>query len=144
MTLIAWNDDFAVGIPAVDQEHQDLIQRINNAYGTLLRQDGFQVSAIEFLSSIYHDISAHFAREEKLMVDFHYDHYFEHKSDHQHLLDDLADIQFNVQTQNYYDQDILRIHFNAWFGTHFITKDHLLHQYLGSLETHDPGNNQNT
>ena len=133
MPLIVWSDDFSVGAPAIDQEHQELIQLINNAYDVLYRQDNFEISAIEFLSAIHPEISAHFALEETIMRECHYDQYVEHKADHERLLDEILDIMDNIENQTYYNEQIFSMHLNAWFSNHFKTKDARLHQCMNSF-----------
>jgi hemerythrin-like metal-binding protein len=140
--LIAWRDEFSVGEPAVDREHQEMIQLINDAHAALTRQDDFKVSVVEFLGDIYVKISAHFAREEKIMRERHYDQYVDHKADHKRLLDELRDIRDNIENQTYYNEQIFSQHLNAWFGNHFKTKDARLHQYIDTFDTSHPDNAQ--
>jgi len=133
--LIAWREEFSIGVPAVDREHQEMIQLINKAHDALCRQDGFEVSAIEFLGEIYDKISAHFSREEKIMIESHYDQYVDHKSDHKRLLDDILDIMENIKNQTYYNEQIFSQQLNVWFGNHFKTKDARLHQHIDTFNT---------
>jgi hemerythrin-like metal-binding protein len=133
--FIVWREEFSIGVPAVDQEHQEMIQLINEAHDVLSRQDNFEVSAIEFLGEIYEKISAHFSREEKIMIESHYDQYVDHKSDHKRLLDDILDIMENIKNQTYYNEQIFSQQLNVWFGNHFKTKDARLHQHIDTFNT---------
>jgi hemerythrin-like metal-binding protein len=142
--LIVWADEFSVGVPAVDQEHREMIQLINNAHDALFRQDGFEVSAIEFLGEIHVKVSAHFAGEEKIMRARHYDQYVEHKVDHTRLLNEILDIMDNIKNQTYYNEQILSQQLNAWFGEHFKTKDARLHQHLYTTNTSHSDSAQDT
>ncbi len=144
MPLLLWRDEFSVGVPAMDQEHEEIIQLVNKAHDSQFRKGSFEVSAIELLSEIHDIVSVHFAGEEKLMRGRHYDQYVDHKADHERLLNELLDISENIENQNYYDQQVFLQHLNAWFGIHFKTKDRRLHQYLNTTTTPHSGNAQDT
>ena len=91
MTLLTWKKEYSVGVPAVDHEHEELIQLINDLHAKV--EEGGSTEAIpEFLGEIYAQIAAHFALEERIMREHGYDEYPEHKADHQDLLDGLRDL----------------------------------------------------
>ena len=75
MSLIEWRDEFSVGVPAIDHEHQEMIQLINRL-GEMSDGGENYDKVIDALAEIYAQISAHFALEEKIMREAHYDHYF--------------------------------------------------------------------
>ena len=88
---LQWQERYAIGIPAVDHEHQELIRMINDLVMRIL--EGTDVAFVsDSLGDILSAIGAHFALEEKIMRDRHYDQYFDHKSDHDRLLDQLRDL----------------------------------------------------
>ncbi len=66
MVLIEWKDEFSVGIPDVDHEHQEIIQLINNLHDAMSGENA-TISVMDFLGEIYAHVSAHFALEEKIM-----------------------------------------------------------------------------
>ena len=129
MSLIEWRDEYAIGIPSVDFEHQELIQLINDTYECLRHADS-ETTVLESLGEIYAKISAHFALEEKIMRERHYDQYQDHKDDHERLLDDIRDIMESYEEHGCFDQDSFGRQLRDWFGVHFKTKDARLHKYL--------------
>ena len=71
MSLIEWKAEFSVGNAAVDHEHRELIQLINNVHAAISsRANRDRVAA--GLGEIYAQIAAHFALEEKMMRDAGY------------------------------------------------------------------------
>lgn len=91
MALIQWKNEYSVGVPDVDHEHQELIALINALAADLER--GYTKQSIEaFLGEIYAKISAHFALEEKIMRERRYDQYDDHKAEHERLLEGIRDI----------------------------------------------------
>ena len=130
MSLIEWKDEFSVGVESVDYEHRELIALINDLHGTM-RAQGSQEKIVETLGEIYAQISAHFALEEKLMRAASYEHFPDHKADHESLLDQLLDIMDGVEVDGRYDEQRLSDGLGSWFSEHFRTHDALLHSRLG-------------
>ena len=129
MSLIEWKAEFSVGNAAVDHEHRELIQLINNVHAAISsRANRDRVAA--GLGEIYAQIAAHFALEEKMMRDAGYVDFAPHKADHEFLLDQLADIIYAVEIGNKLDDDDLSSRLNRWFTGHFGTHDAKLHHRL--------------
>lgn len=130
MSLIEWDEKFSVGIASVDHEHRTLIGLVNAAHERL-RRAGAEAAVPDFLGEIYARISAHFALEEKLMRVEHYDHYGEHKADHERLLDDIRDIMDDYEDDRNFDENRFAERLRTWFTEHFRTHDARLPGHLG-------------
>ncbi|MDZ7840543.1 MAG: bacteriohemerythrin [Gammaproteobacteria bacterium] len=130
MALIEWKDAYSVGVPAVDEEHREMIDLINTLYGNM-RSDGQDPDVMAFLGEIYARIAAHFALEELLMQRHEYDEYREHKLDHEHLLEEIRNIMDDYEDGRVLDDDDLANRLDAWFSEHFRTRDARLHNRLG-------------
>ena len=130
MSLLEWRDSFSVGVPAVDHEHQELIESINRL-NDIAVAGGEVERVVAVLGDIYAQISAHFALEERVMREAHYDGLAEHKAEHEALLDSLLDIMDSIQDENSYDEQVLGRELDAWFSVHFQTQDARLHGQLG-------------
>lgn len=130
MPLIEWRDEFSVGVPDVDHEHQGLIELINELHASLSVQSSPD-AAMDFLGEIYAKISAHFALEERIMRENRYDQYEDHKADHERLLDELRDIMDALEDRAIIDDNRLSAALGDWFAAHFKTKDARLHRRLG-------------
>lgn len=129
MSLIAWDDRFSVGVAAVDHEHREIIDLINQTYAQLTSPDA-EVTVPDFLGEIHARISAHFALEEKLMRASRYESYSEHKADHERLLDDIRDIMDDYADHRVFDEAGFAQRLTAWFADHFRTHDARLHHKL--------------
>lgn len=129
MTLLQWREEFRVGIEEVDFEHRELIDLINAAHV----QAGAGASAESLdhaLGAIHSAISAHFALEERVMRARHYDALEQHKSDHEHLLDDIRDIMDEVALHGVFDEAAFGQRLADWFGIHFRTHDARFHRAI--------------
>lgn len=129
MTLIDWKEEFSLGVPAIDHEHREMIELINQTY--LAVKEGQGEDRIgEFLGEIYARISAHFALEEKIMREKGYDEYLDHKADHERLLDQILDIIDGCELGGDFDEEGFSETLREWFSLHFRTRDARLHKHL--------------
>ena len=129
MSLIEWKPEFSVGNAAVHHEHRELIQLINDVHAAI--GGGAQRDRLAAgLGEIYAQIAAHFALEEKMMRDAGYAHFGPHKTDHESLLDQLADIIDGIEMGEERDDRDLSSRLNRWFTEHFGTHDAKLHRHL--------------
>jgi hemerythrin-like metal-binding protein len=130
MSLIEWDDRFSVGVASVDHEHRQLIALVNATHDRLQRP-GAEDAVLDFLGEIYTRISAHFALEERLMQDKHYDQYLGHKTDHERLLEEIRDMMDDYEDKNVFNEPQFSEKLQAWFTGHFRTHDARLHRSLG-------------
>ncbi len=130
MTLLTWRDEFSVGVPAVDEEHRELIELINSLHAGTRSGHG-RTDVLAALGEIFAQISAHFALEENIMRAAAYDGYAEHKAAHETLLEEIRDIMDRVEDDGSYDEQRLATELDRWFGEHFRTLDARLHGRLG-------------
>jgi hemerythrin len=129
MTLLTWKPEYAVGIEAVDHEHQEMIDLINRLYEEM--QGSKDADSIEqFLGDIHAAISAHFALEERVMQRADYAEYEDHKNDHEELLDQIRDLMDIYSLDPVSGLTVLQQQLSAWFGSHFSTFDARLHGQL--------------
>jgi hemerythrin len=130
MALIEWKDEYSVGVPDVDHEHQELIALINDLHDAMSR-DNSDFTVMDFLGEIYAHVSAHFALEEKIMRERKYDQYAEHKADHEALLDELRDIMDDYEENAWFSDEEFAKAVEKWFSDHFRNRDARLHKHLG-------------
>ncbi len=129
MRLLEWKAEFSVGNAAVDYEHRELIELINDIHAGIGEGAGRDELA-RGLGEIYAQIALHFALEEKIMRDAYYSGYDAHKDDHESLLDQLADIIDAIELEDTYDKQRLSSVLDLWFSEHFRTHDAQLHGKL--------------
>jgi hemerythrin-like metal-binding protein len=136
MALIEWRDEYCTGISGVDFEHQQLIRQINDVY-RLVEEQGDRGQVIDSLGEIYGNISAHFALEEQMMLRHDYDHYPQHRADHERLLDEIRDITEEFEKTVSLDETAFQQKLADWFQLHFKTHDSRLHN-MDRMRSHEP------
>ncbi|MDO8874585.1 MAG: bacteriohemerythrin [Pseudolabrys sp.] len=130
MPLLQWKDNYSVGIEAVDHEHKELIELINQLYGELMAK-GEPLTASAFFGDLIKAISAHFALEERFMRDHGYDQLPQHKEDHERLLDEIFGLMDEFERDDMASREDLAARLDAWFSCHFETHDARLHKAFG-------------
>jgi hemerythrin-like metal-binding protein len=135
MTLIEWIPQYSLGVPAVDHEHRELVDLVNELYANVTSSPSATESTTDtniivlgFLGELYARVGAHFALEEKIMRDNDYDEYLDHKADHEHLLDDIRDLMDDYENGVYVDLEGFGKRLDEWFSEHFRTRDARLHK----------------
>lgn len=130
MAPIAWRPEFSVGDPAVDHEHRELVDLVNEAAAAIL--DGSpDVRVDRAFGDLLQAVTAHFAHEELQMRRADYDQLGPHKSDHERLIDSLRDIMDTSDHSTPETAQRLTGVLEAWFTDHFKTHDARLHRRLG-------------
>jgi len=135
MALIEWRDEYCTGIEGVDFEHEALINQINSIYQMVANQADKDL-VVDSLGEIYGSISAHFALEEQMMLRHNYDHYQQHRADHERLLDDIRDITEEFENSVKLDEAEFQQKLANWFQLHFKTHDSRLHNLAG-MRSHE-------
>lgn len=130
MTRLAWNPRYAIGIESVDHEHRELIAQLN-ALLDGLSAAGNDQDTEALLGELHASISAHFALEERIMIDARYDDYPAHKTDHEDLLDQIRGMMDAFCHDPLAGRAQLERRLGAWFAGHFATFDARFHKSLG-------------
>jgi hemerythrin len=131
MGIIKWKSHYSVGVEAVDHEHRELIDLINEVHKRLVA-GAPKPDLTAFLGEIFRGISAHFALEEKFMRDHRYDQQIQHKEAHEALLEGIRDIMDDYEADPDGMSKELSLLLDDWFTQHFKTHDARLHHRLGS------------
>ncbi|MBI4797186.1 MAG: hemerythrin family protein [Desulfarculus sp.] len=81
MAYIEWQPEFSVGIPSIDQQHQQLVKMINELYTAMHGGQG-QAALGKVLNGLAQYCVSHFANEERLMTQHGYPDLAAHKEIH--------------------------------------------------------------
>lgn len=93
---LEWTKQLGTGVPAMDDEHQRLIEQYNRMVEALLVDN--DVDALqERFAAMTADVRAHFAEEERLMIEVGYSGYLDHRAEHEKLLRDSEDFLWSIR-----------------------------------------------
>ena len=92
MSLITWDDKFSVDIGEVDQQHQRLVDIINELHDAMKAGQGKNVLGKILLELIQYT-GSHFAAEEKYFIEFKYPDAEAHKKEHVYFVQKVLDFK---------------------------------------------------
>jgi hemerythrin len=129
------DQDFAIGIAQIDDQHRGLLERIELLRDAVRRgqsRDAIR-NTLRFLEQYAEE---HFATEERYMLRYLYPGLIAHKAEHARFLQDLAAIKekfSSLETQGEFTPflglDIAR-KLNNWFAEHVVETDRKMGAYL--------------
>ncbi|OHC75855.1 MAG: hypothetical protein A3G18_02195 [Rhodospirillales bacterium RIFCSPLOWO2_12_FULL_58_28] len=124
---LEWSDKFLIGIEELDYEHHCLVDDINKLHRELAGRKGADkdIELIkDTLGEIHARMQAHFALEEHVMEADAYPHYWEHKAEHEKLLDDYTEFMTKFERDpNMDDQEAMEDTLRLWIVDHIIASD---------------------
>jgi methyl-accepting chemotaxis protein/hemerythrin len=114
--LINWSRSYSVGVSQMDNEHQRLIDIINNLY--MAMRSGRSKDAIgSILDELVDYTKTHFAHEERLMQQSNYSGYNDQKRAHEALIAKVVEIQGKFRVGTALGQEVMSF-LKDWLITH--------------------------
>ena len=96
MPAIPWNEKYNVHVDQIDQQHQKLIDILNEFYETLRTKQSKDATA-KILSQLLDYTKYHFTMEENLTRSYGYPGYLHHKKLHDDFVQKVADAIARLQ-----------------------------------------------
>ena len=126
MSLLKWKDEYLLGMEALDYEHQDLFDCLNQIYEQCSRKADYDTVA-DGLGRLQNRLAAHFALEENTMREMKNPHYAAHKAEHDRFLDEVTGaVAAFDETFEHEDVDELAHRVQEWIVKHITTFDRQL------------------
>lgn len=83
-----WSDTYSVNIPTIDEQHQELVNILNQLFVSVSKREGSKVIA-GILDALMDYTQTHFTLEERLMEEAGYPDVESHKLEHKKLIGQL-------------------------------------------------------
>ncbi len=97
--FIQWSDTYAIGIPAIDNDHKNLVARLNHFFSR--SQSGASIAELNsILGNIVGQTSEHFSREEWMLERADVPDLAAHIAEHRRLVDQIRHFHENFQTSD--------------------------------------------
>lgn len=131
---ITWDSSFNVGVVTIDEQHQKLVEIINEA-GTKL-EDGSTIELLEKIVNELFDYTLyHFETEEQLMNENDYasnnlEMSIKHLAQHREFASKILDIKSNIKSGKIIHKDELLNYLKDWLMNHIFHTDKRLGEYL--------------
>jgi hemerythrin len=91
MALIEWKQEYELGLPELDFEHRDLLEQVSALYAQCAATPQPAIVA-DCLGRLHARLAAHFALEERTMVEMRNPRFAAHKAEHDRFLEEVTDI----------------------------------------------------
>ena len=129
MELIHLEDRLKLNIPAIDSQHEQLIELVNKLRSALV--DGADKAARDsLLSQLLEGMRSHCAYEQELMLRYDYPEYEAHKSEHDRLAYNLGDLIGRYRNGELVLSIAVVMELNCWAKIHIEKSDKPLGAFL--------------
>ncbi|AIF50435.1 bacteriohemerythrin [Pelosinus sp. UFO1] len=127
--MVTWEDNYAIGVEAIDEQHKELFQISNRIYDLLkndLITDKYD-SIIEIIEELKNYTIYHFEAEEEYMKNIGYKKLLSQKVAHNDFLEKMEGIDLE-QIDNGHNEYLLGIldFVCEWLVEHIIKEDRLI------------------
>lgn len=124
--MVHWKEDYAIGIPAIDEQHKELFRLTNEVYALLndvLITDKYD-QILSVIDALREYTIEHFAAEESYMLEIKYKKFLSHKALHNDFIDQINSIDLTQidDDQNLYLKKILNF-VTEWLIDHILRED---------------------
>jgi hemerythrin len=130
MAFMEWTDEFSVGIPEIDADHQQLLKLLNDLYEAVETEAGDEVLD-KVLDALLLYVSYHFAHEEGLFLRTKYPGYAKHRQAHLALRNTVTEIhsEFQSGARDALPHQVLEF-LKTWLYQHIMVTDRAFGAYL--------------
>lgn len=130
MSFIAWNDRLLVGVPAIDQDHRQLIGMLNELYDGIARGDGHAIVG-DILNRLEQYTNQHFQREEALFAPTAYPRTEAHRKEHARMRAQVARLRSSWQEDALGAPSLVLVTIlKDWLFDHILGSDQQIVPYL--------------
>jgi hemerythrin len=136
MSLARWSPNLSVGIEAIDADHQQLIVLVNRL-GVAVARGADREEVVRNLNELIAHTERHFDRESELMSRYNYPEAEHHRSIHQELLADIAELQKEFDQGAEIGSEFVLYVWN-WVLSHIVEDDKPLGDYLKACTSGQP------
>ena len=122
-----WYQEYYIGVPEIDKQHQQLIQAVNRVSDIYREKDNERnrricIEAIKYLKSYTLN---HFSDEEAFQRSIGYEDYENHKKIHDDFVQTVIEYEKILQEQNYSSESVQKFISicSKWISYHILNKD---------------------
>lgn len=92
MSALSWNNSMSVKISSIDNQHQKLIQLVNEFYENISIGSNNELVS-KLLKGMKEYALVHFSKEEQYLIEYKYPFYEEHKKEHNYFIGKVNDLE---------------------------------------------------
>jgi hemerythrin len=133
MGYLKWSDRYSVQVVEIDEQHKKLISLINEMYDAMQVGKGREI--IDNVIDEFVDYTDyHFNTEERLLLQYGYPSYADHKEMHDHIAKKARELKKTLDNGNKPSNiDVMLLMIN-WLNTHILEEDRKYIFYIAPKE----------
>lgn len=131
MVFIVWDEQHSVRVRQIDDEHKGMIALVNELNEAMKLRKGRE-ELTRILAELIAQTQAHFATEERLMIDHAYPGYPTHKAEHERLLQEVSTLEKRFSEGDLLLSFAIILYLKGWALAHISSCDKALGAYLNS------------
>jgi len=132
---LTWSKDLELGLESMDKQHQQLVACV--AELQIVSSAGSFQDVAQSMTRLYEVTVKHFDWEEQLMLTSGYSGYASHKEDHDHLEQQLAEVQREITEKRIVPSQTLGLFLERWTTLHVKFSDKPLAEFLKKRNIRD-------
>jgi hemerythrin-like metal-binding protein len=129
MHTIPWKDNYSIGVPELDQQHQRLLDIINQ----LIKEQREPFNSEKFsisISTLTHFAYTHFAAEERILRDTNFPDLNKHVLSHIDFIMKMMGLALKGEQGNNEDRKELLRYLRDWYAGHVLGIDRFYIPYV--------------
>ncbi len=116
-----WNSTFAIGIEAIDRQHQEIFEHLLAIENSIAKRDPWHILRF-FLTRLADYVKFHLAVEEALLEIIRYPDLARHCDMHARLIEQIAELEDQLRKQGPAESLVVGF-FESWFVRHVLSTD---------------------
>jgi hemerythrin-like metal-binding protein len=122
MDLIAWNEEYSVGIESIDEQHKKLINIIRTLHDAIVDKNDLE-ALDEIVSELIDHTKYHFSYEEEVFEKYGYPDAENHKNEHAALTDRVVRLKADMNAGYIFIGMELVNFLQDWLVDHIMASD---------------------
>jgi hemerythrin len=122
MLPMDWDEKYSVHVKEIDDQHKNLFSLFNKLQDGMITGKG-KVELEQVLSELIDNTVIHFATEEKLMQQFSYIGFIEHKRTHDNLIAEAKELQEKFSHGKIVLSEKVSVFLSDWLTDHILDID---------------------
>lgn len=129
MPFFQWEDEYAIGIRLIDEQHKELVALLNELYEAMHAGKGRDALG-QVLTGLVRYTRLHFATEEQLMRANQYPDYERHKEKHEKMAAKVLELKAAYDTARISSPVQISNFLKNWLARHILGTDKAFGRYL--------------
>ncbi|HEB51602.1 MAG TPA: bacteriohemerythrin [Desulfobulbus sp.] len=129
MQFFPWKDQYSLNISEIDEQHRMLVGMIDRLHTAMAEGKGKSVLD-EIINELYNYTKFHFITEERLMDEYDYPGFAEHKREHKELIGKVLAMMERHKKSTLGLSSDLSIMLQEWLNSHILETDKKYSEFL--------------